>query len=134
MTNAAAASLVLTRAAEEKEKEDRGPFWIDDVYVTGMLRPPGIPVYDWSNFNLRMHAHYTRAVLQGRFFSPELMVASDLRPDEIRTLFRKFRESRDKGWAEAAIYGDPRAVELLQPRMVAGGEGTHRGRRKREEL
>ncbi len=120
VTSTAAISLVLSRA----EQERRG-FWIDDVYVTGMLRPEGVPVYDWSKASMRTHEDYTEAVLTGDYFSPELMVVPNLELAQVKLLFKKFREANEKGWAVTALYGNPKVVELFRPRLVQEeGDGT----------
>ena len=70
-------------------------FHIDDALVTGVAsRGLGISYYDWSYHFLINHIQARDALLDRDgsskgYFTPELMVAYDLKPEEIRTLYRK---------------------------------------------
>ncbi len=110
---------VVTKVLEKASNNKEEPFWIDDVFVTGMLRPKEVPVYSWSANNLRTHAQNTEPVLRGTLFSPELMLAADLTPEEMRVLHTKFVESKRKGWQDIGIYGHPENVETLRPPKIA---------------
>jgi hypothetical protein len=93
-------------------------FWIDDVFVTGILRPADANVYDWQKAFLNTHSQHEDDVVKGKGFSPELMVASDLKPDEIRHVFRKFRNSHDQELPQRLIYSDPKTMALIEPANV----------------
>ena len=70
-------------------------FWIDDLYVTGILLQKLVEetiIYDWRNLFLTDHVQSQEAFLRGKFFTPELMVASDLKPEEIRHVFQKYQK------------------------------------------
>ena len=74
------------------------------------------------------HEQTTEEVLRGKLFSPELMVASDLNLKEIKTLYKKFEESKRKRWAEDYLYANPEMKENLKPKLLWPKED------KKEEL
>lgn len=118
-----ATNLAYVRLVLEAVEAAEDYFWIDDVYVTGLKRPAGAAVYDWQHAFLHSHAQYRDEVFEGSFFSPELMVASDLRPEEMRRLWTKMEESERKGWASKAFYdaGQER-LDMLRPEKVDLGK------------
>ena len=92
-------------------------FWIDDLYVTGILVQKlleEILIYDWRNHFLTDHVQVQEAFLRGQFFTPELMVASDLKPEEIRHVFQKYQKCFKKNCYNL-IYKDSQNKMAMEP-------------------
>ncbi len=106
------------RAVLEAADAREGYFWIDDVFVTGVLRPSKSTVYEWATAFLNIHVQHQHDVTEGTGFSPELMAASDLTAAQIRHVFKKFRRSHEKGIPQKAIYDDAIMLENLRPPIV----------------
>lgn len=92
-------------------------FWIDDLYITGMLPKrflPTLKYFQWNNNFLNDHIQHKNEILEGNFFTPELMVGSDLSPKEIETLSQKFQKCHRKKCYDK-IYSDPQMTNYLKP-------------------
>ena len=92
-------------------------FWIDDLYVTGILLQKLVEetiIYDWRNHFLTDHVQSQEAFLRGKFFTPELMVASDLKPEEIRHVFQKYQKCFKKNCYDL-IYKDSQNKMAMKP-------------------
>ena len=92
-------------------------FWIDDMFVTGMLAQKvrdEILVYDWRNNFLTDHIQSQESFLYGKFFTPEIMVASDLEINEMVHMFKKFKNCDSKKCFEM-IYNDPKNKDIMKP-------------------
>ena len=92
-------------------------FWIDDLYVTGILLQKLVEetiIYDWRNLFLTDHVQSQEAFLRGKFFTPELMVASDLKPEEIRHVFQKYQKCFKKNCYDL-IYKDSQNKMAMKP-------------------
>ena len=114
------AYLINLKAIEEiikvADKDFIEYFWIDDVFMTGILRPDSVTVLDIKNAFLSTHSHMTEQVIRGREFSPEVLFAGDLTTSEMRSLHKKFEECHRKKWAESSIYADDKMREFLGPK------------------
>eukprot|EP00095_Tigriopus_kingsejongensis_P012221 maker-scaffold528_size145933-snap-gene-0.24 protein:Tk12221 transcript:maker-scaffold528_size145933-snap-gene-0.24-mRNA-1 annotation:"udp- c:betagal beta- -n-acetylglucosaminyltransferase 5" len=87
-------------------------FWIDDIFVTGMNRPESVKVYDWRNAFLNHHSQSKEDIVAGDSYSPELLVCSDLSPDQIHFVYAKFLKSYERKWAFDSLYFDHEAKEV----------------------
>lgn len=88
VTTVASVRKLVSEAASEHDRY----LFIDDVFVTGVLRERArVPLYDWSAHFLVKHEDDRARLLarEGGFFSPLLMVAFDLEPEDVRVLFEK---------------------------------------------
>jgi len=107
-------------------------FWIDDMFVTGILAskvPDKIKIYNWKNSFLSDHSQHTNEIIHGDLFSPELMVASDITSEDIKKIWRKFVNCHEKTCYDQ-IYENPDHKEILKPIMHIKENKTA----KREEL
>ncbi len=92
-------------------------FWIDDLYVTGILASKitqPIRNYNWAYNFLSEHEQHTQDLLHGKMFTPELMVASDISAVEIRNLSAKFRQCADKNCYKV-LYENQDLMNELKP-------------------
>ena len=99
---------------------DQPYFWIDDLWVTGHLLDHlqvTIHIYDWRNNFLSEHIQYKNDFLHGTMFTPELMVASDINPNEIRHLASKFDQCEKKKCYKQ-IYESEELKNLMKPPMI----------------
>ena len=60
------------------------------------------------------HIQYRDEILHGRFFSPELMVTSDIESEEIYNVAEKFWRCHQKSCYKA-IYNDKNMIDGLRP-------------------
>ena len=73
-------------------------FWIDDIHVTGAVREAveeDVVLYNWVNSFLTSHIQYSKEILRGSFYTPELMVAGDIRAEEVRLVWGKVVRCED---------------------------------------
>lgn len=94
-------------------------FWIDDLFVTGTLvnkTSEPIKIYNWRNNFLSDHVQHKSDILSGKFFTPELMVASDLNTGEIKHLAKKFKKCHEKQCYQM-IYKDSEMIDYIRPKM-----------------
>ena len=99
---------------------DETYFWIDDLFVTGTLvrkLAHDIKIYNWRNNFMSDHSQYRNEILHGNFFSPELMVSSDITSEDIKVVSQKFAKCHEKNCYEA-IYSNPEITEHMKPSMV----------------
>lgn len=95
-------------------------FWIDDLWVTGhLVEQLQIPVhiFNWKNNFLSEHIQAKDDLLKGKMFTPELMVASDLEPGEIRHLASKFDKCHKKQCYNQ-VYDSQELKEYMRPPMT----------------
>jgi len=95
-------------------------FWIDDVHVTGILRNlASISFFDWGPRFLNQHVQYSQKVLEGTFYTPELMVCGDVTEQNIRHLYGKASKMHtNKQAAMDMIYKDDKERQLFIPRKI----------------
>ena len=100
-----------------KVSHDEPYFWIDDLFVTGTLTKKlshPISIYNWHNAFLSEHDQYKTEFLSGKFYSPELMVGSDLDPKHIEYAYNKFEKChQDKCYQ--IMYDDPKLEAYFKP-------------------
>ena len=92
--------------------------WIDDLFVTGLVAAtldPPVQFYDWSYSFLNLHTHMKAAVLNGDFYTPELMVCGDVGETEIRHVWKK-AEFCAKRNCYSLLYGDKEARKDFLPK------------------
>ena len=101
-----------------KVSKNESYFWIDDLFVTGILVQKilneDIQIYDWRNNFLTDHIQSQEAFLRGKFFTPELMVASDLKPSEMVHVFQKYQKCSLKNCYDL-IYNNPQNLIFMKP-------------------
>ena len=101
-----------------KVSKNESYFWIDDLFVTGILVQKilneDIQIYDWRNNFLTDHIQSQEAFLRGKFFTPELMVASDLKPSEMVHVFQKYQKCSLKNCYDL-IYNNPQNSIFMKP-------------------
>ena len=103
--------------------KDKKYFWIDDLFVTGTLvenTTEPIKIYNWRNNFLSDHIQHKNAILTEKFFTPELMVASDLNKNEIQHLAKKFKKCHEKQCYQK-IYEEPEMIDYMRPPMQIKG-------------
>lgn len=93
-------------------------FWIDDVYVTGVIRPKSVKIYDWSLAFLSSHAQAKTDFLENDAYSPEILVCSDLTPKQIDHMYQKFQQSYRKKLGMDQFYFNHENREALRPDLV----------------
>ena len=92
-------------------------FWIDDVFLTGILTEKlahPLHMYNWANCFLIDHVDQETEILQGTLFSREIMVAFDIDPKSILHLSYKFKLCHEKRCYED-IYKDHEMISHLKP-------------------
>ena len=75
-----------------------------------------IKIYKWRNAFLSDHDQHKKDILSGNLFSPELMVASDLNPYEIKHLAKMFKKCNEKQCYQM-IYNNAEMIDYLRPKM-----------------
>ena len=65
--------------------------------MTGQLpaQHGGLPLYDWGGSFLNTHQQYRAAVLEGDFYTPELMVVGDITSHQINKV-RRYSQNANK--------------------------------------
>ena len=66
------------------------------------------------------HIQHKNDILSGKFFTPELMVASDLKTGEIKHLSKKFKKCHEKECYQM-IYKDSEMIDYIRPKMQIMG-------------
>ena len=95
-------------------------FWIDDLFVTGVVAAtlvPPVHFYDWSYSFLNFHTQMKTAVLAGSFYTPELMVCGDVNEAEIRHVWRKAQKCFKKN-CYSLLYEDKESREAFLPKRL----------------
>ena len=67
---------------------------------------------------LHTHVQHEEDVIRGGFYSPELLVASNLSPSEIRTVFGKFEKGHRNLVPQKYIYANEGVAEGLRPTII----------------
>lgn len=115
VTNVATLNTILEVSANASY------FWIDDLFVTGTLvrqSKKAIQIYDWRYNFLSDHVQMQPEILEGKFFSPELMVASDISAVDIRKVWKNMQKCH-KVSCYMQVYENPQLKEMLRPALVS---------------
>ena len=67
---------------------------------------------------LHTHVQHEEEVLRGSFYTPELLVASNLSPTEIQFVFDKFEKGHRKQIPQKYIYANYKLAENMRPLLV----------------
>ena len=113
VTNLKTIKIILKLSENEKY------FWIDDLFVTGILLekfPNPIRIYNWRYAFLSDHVQLSEEIFNTSFFSPELMVASDIDSKQIQILSKKF-QSCHRQKCYQLIYQDESNTNMMRPRL-----------------
>lgn len=116
LTNLDTVRKVIGRA------EGRRPIHIDDAFVTGLAAPTDVTYFDWSYAFLNNHDDSRERLIHGSDFTPELMVAYDLRPDEVVKLHLKSETCRVRNCYESTA---PLIEDLLRPTAIPSSGSLH---------
>ena len=97
--------------------------FVDDVFMTGLARErrEGIDLYDWSGSFLIKHMDDEERLLdpESGFYSPLLMVAFDIKAEDIRVLFEKAQMClKHQGRCYGALYRDQAVKDKHSPPKV----------------
>ena len=115
----------VTRVLEQSTKMPY--FWIDDIHVTGAVRAAmkdDVPLYNWVNSFLTSHIQYSSEILQGTFYTPELMVCGDIKAEEIRHVWEKAVKCEMKD-CYSLVYNNKENQESVAPRLHKPGKQNH---------
>ena len=102
-------------------------FWIDDLHVTGTLPAlhGGIKMYDWVYSFLTTHVQYSQQILEGSFFTPELMVCGDVSARQISHVWSKAERCQARGCSDL-VYTQRGHTEAVRPTVRTQGQGQLR--------
>ena len=111
--------------------EQQPYFWIDDLHVTGSLPAlhGGLPRFNWVYSFLTTHLQYKQQILEGSFYTPELMVCGDISPDQIVRVYRK-AEKCHRSRCSDIVYTDQDNRAAVRPHLAVQSPGSW----PREEL
>lgn len=115
VTNIATIDIIL-----EVSRQHVPYFWIDDLFVTGTLvkqSKKAIQIYDWRYNFLSDHVQLQSEILAGKFFSPELMVASDITSLDIRKVWKNMLKCHQVS-CYLQIYQDSQLKEMIRPKAI----------------
>jgi len=118
-------SLVLAWAEQHRY------FWIDDLHVTGSLPAlhGGLAMFDWVYSFLTTHVQYNHQILEGSFYTPELMVCGDISSQQILHVYSKAERCQQRHCSDILYtHQDNRAA--IKPRLAVQSQGY----KPREEL
>ena len=78
-----------------------------------------VHIFNWQNNFLSEHIQHKEDILHGTMFTPELMVASDITPKEIRKLSAKFDQCLKKQCYNTMIYHQTEELKnLMKPPLI----------------
>ena len=99
-------------------------FWIDDLHVTGFLpaRHGGLPMFNWVYSFLTTHVQYNTQILEGSFYTPELMVCGDISSDQILHVYSK-AEKCERRQCSDIVYTDHDNRAAIKPRLAVQSQG-----------
>ena len=99
-------------------------FWIDDLHVTGTLpaNHGGVEMYDWVYSFLTTHVQYSQEILEGTFFTPELMVCGDITATQISHVWSKAERCHRRGCSDL-VYSNEENREAIRPRVRVQSQG-----------
>ena len=106
-------------------------FWIDDLHVTGSLPAlhGGLPLFNWVYSFLTTHSQYNHQILEGSFYTPELMVCGDISSEQIYHVYSKAQRCQQSKCSDI-VYTDPDNRAAIKPRL----EEQSQGYESRQEL
>lgn len=119
VTNLATVENVLGRIERSLD-----PLFIDDVLVTGLAvegAMPQIEILAWNDAFLANHMQAKEELMEegSGYFSPELMAAFDLKPEEVEALYKKTRLcARQREECYDLLYKERAAAERRRPMAV----------------
>ena len=82
------------------------------IFVKKLLQE--IKMYKWQNDFTSKHEQYQDEMINGNFFSPELMVASDINSQDIQKIWEKYEKCNQHNCYDA-IYKNFENKEYLRP-------------------
>lgn len=77
-----------------------------------------LQIYNWKNNFLSEHSQHSKALLEGKMFTPELMVASDINSQQIRHLYQKMLNCHNTNQCYNKIYQSEDIKDLIRPPIV----------------
>ncbi len=73
-----------------------------------------VVLYNWVNSFLTSHIQYSKEILGGSFYTPELMVAGDIRAEEVRHVWGKVVKCEEKD-CYSLVYDNKENRESVAP-------------------
>ena len=99
-------------------------FWIDDLHVTGAVPAlhGGLPMFNWVYSFLTTHVQYNTQILEGSFYTPELMVCGDISSDQIHHVYSK-AEKCEQSQCSDILYTEQDNRAAVKPRLAVQSQG-----------
>ena len=74
-------------------------------------------MFNWVYSFLTTHVQYNKEILEGTFYTPELMVCGDISSDEILHVFRKAQRCERRQCSDL-VYTAPDNRAAIKPRLA----------------